>query len=169
MTVWGRLAMMAGRSLAQQAPALLREFKQGRQEPRSQPLRPTSTARPPAGRQLGYSSEVDGRADPGEVVWTWVPYEDDPAQGKDRPVLVVGRTGDGVLALMLSSNADRQRQAHWLGLGSGAWDGEQRPSWVRLDRVLTMAEASIRREGAVLARSRFEQVAMALRMSYGWS
>ena len=28
-------------------------------------------------------------ADPGEVVWGWVPYEDDPAQGKDRPVLLL--------------------------------------------------------------------------------
>lgn len=159
MTAWGRLAVMAGRTLAKQAPALIEEFKRGRQEPR----------RPPAGRSLAYSPDPDGRADPGEVVWTWVPYEDDPAKGKDRPVLVVGRNGDGVLALMLSSNADRQGQAHWLPLGSGAWDGEQRPSWVRLDRVLTMADDGIRREGAVLARSRFDQVATSLRTSYGWS
>lgn len=151
--------MMAGRSLAKQAPALLEEFKQGRQEPRTPA---------PAAAQLAYSPEADGRADPGEVVWTWVPYEDDPAQGKDRPVLVVGRSGDDVLALMLSSNTDRQGQAHWLPLGTGAWDGEQRPSWVRLDRVLTMADDSIRREGAVLTRARFEQVATSLRTSYGW-
>jgi hypothetical protein len=26
-------------------------------------------------------------------VWTWVAYEDDPARGKDRPVLVVGAGG----------------------------------------------------------------------------
>jgi len=153
---------MAGRTLAKQGPALLEEFRQGRSEPRRAPS-------PPTGRQLTYSPDADGRADPGEVVWTWVPYEDDPRQGKDRPVLVVGRSSDGVLALMLSSNADRQGQPHWLPLGSGAWDGEQRPSWVRLDRVLAMADDSIRREGAVLARSRFEQVSTSLRTSYGWS
>ncbi len=37
MTVWARVAMMAGRSLAKQAPALLAEFQQGRQEPRTPP------------------------------------------------------------------------------------------------------------------------------------
>ena len=166
--------MMAGRTLAQQAPAVLREFRKGRDEanPRpntSRPPTPRTSATSPSGTQLSYSPETDGRADPGEVVWTWVAYEDDPSQGKDRPVLVVGRSEVGVLALVLSSNADRQGQSHWLPLGSGAWDGEQRPSWVRLDRVLRMADDSIRREGAVLARSRFDEVATALRMSYGWS
>jgi hypothetical protein len=42
-------------------------------------------------RKLVYSPNLDGRADPGEVVWTWVTYEEDPSRGKDRPVLVVGR------------------------------------------------------------------------------
>ena len=37
--------------------------------------------------------EQDGEADPGEVVWAWVPFEDDPGQGKDRPVLVIARDG----------------------------------------------------------------------------
>ena len=59
--------------------------------------------------------------------------------------------------------------AAWLALGRGAWDREQRPSWVRLDRVLTLAEDSIRREGSVLARERFDAVAATLRTSYGWS
>jgi hypothetical protein len=30
---------------------------------------------------VGYTPDDDGHADPGEVVWTWVPYEDDPRQG----------------------------------------------------------------------------------------
>ena len=42
-------------------------------------------------RRLVYAPDLDGRADPGEIVWTWVVYEDDPSRGKDRPVLVVGR------------------------------------------------------------------------------
>ncbi|HEX8631497.1 MAG TPA: type II toxin-antitoxin system PemK/MazF family toxin, partial [Catenuloplanes sp.] len=45
------------------------------------------------GRQLAYAPQLDGQADPGEIVWTWVAYEDEPGQGKDRPVLVVGRQG----------------------------------------------------------------------------
>ena len=41
-----------------------------------------------------YSPSLDGDADPGEIVWTWVPFEEDHSQGKDRPVLLVGRDGD---------------------------------------------------------------------------
>src|SRR5256885_14477973 len=36
-------------------------------------------------RRLMYAPGLDGQADPGGVVWTWVPYEDDPRPGKDRP------------------------------------------------------------------------------------
>nr|WP_232070904.1 type II toxin-antitoxin system PemK/MazF family toxin [Phytohabitans flavus] len=121
------------------------------------------------GRRLVYAPNLDGDADPGEIVWTWVAYEDDPRQGKDRPVLVVGRDGRTVMGLMLSSNGDRDGQRHWYALGPGAWDREHRPSWVRLDRVLTMDEDGIRREGAVLDRVRFEAVAQELRTGYGWA
>jgi hypothetical protein len=121
-----------------------------------------------AGRSLVYSPQLDGRADPGEIVWTWVAYEDDPSQGKDRPVLVVGRDGSVLQGLMLSSNSEREGQRHWFGLGEGAWDREHRPSWVRLDRVLTVDEGGIRREGAVLDRRRFDTVAAQLREHYGW-
>ena len=120
-------------------------------------------------RKLVYAPDLDGRADPGEIVWTWVAYEEDPNQGKDRPVLVVGRTGATVYGLMLSSQSDRDGQRNWLALGDGAWDREGRPSWVRLDRVLAMPEDGIRREGAVLDRARFDRVGAALRAGYGWS
>ncbi len=119
-------------------------------------------------QRLVYAPHPDGRADPGEVVWTWVPYEENPAQGKDRPVVVMGRDGETLLGLMLSSNSARQGQRDWLGLGAGPWDGEDRESWVRLDRVLELSEIGIRREGATLDRRRFDRVAAALRKSYGW-
>ncbi len=127
----------------------------------------TSTSAP-AGRHLAYAPEKDGRADPGEVVWTWVTYEEDAGQGKDRPVLVVGRDGRELLGLMLSSQSSRDGQHGWLALGPGSWDREQRPSWVRLDRVLHVDEDGIRREGAVLDRPRFDRVAVALRRDHGW-
>ncbi|HEY1488108.1 MAG TPA: type II toxin-antitoxin system PemK/MazF family toxin, partial [Micromonosporaceae bacterium] len=53
-------------------------------------------------------------------------------------------------------------------LGSGDWDGDHRPSWLRLDRVLEVHEDGIRREGAVLDRARFDAVAGILRTAYGW-
>jgi hypothetical protein len=121
-----------------------------------------------AGQRLAYAPQLDGQADPGEVVWTWVEYEDDPSQGKDRPVLVVGRRGSTLLGLMLSSNGDRDGQRHWFALGTGAWDQQNRPSWVRLDRVLEVDEDRVRREGAVMDRARFDKVAKQLRAGYGW-
>ena len=122
----------------------------------------------PGVRLLDYSPDLDGRADPGEIVWTWVAYEEDTSQGKDRPVLVVGREGDSLLGLMLSSQHERDGQPEWFALGSGPWDREGRPSWLRLDRVLEMTEDGIRREGAVLDRAHFDRVAEVLRSRHGW-
>ena len=139
-----------------------------RPAPHTPPPPRTSRPVPATGRHLAYSPDLDGDADPGEIVWTWVPYEDDPAQGKDRPVLVVGRDGRTLLGLMLSSQSDRDGRRHWLGLGPGDWDRESRPSWIRLDRVIQVDEDGIRREGAVLDRARFDTVAGHLREEYGW-
>jgi hypothetical protein len=128
-----------------------------------------SIPKPQSGRHLAYAPNLDGDADPGEIVWTWVPYEDDPSQGKDRPVLVVGRDARTLLGLMLSSQSERDGQRHWLALGPGEWDRDSKPSWVRLDRVLEVDEDGIRREGAILDRPRFDRVAAILRRTYGWA
>jgi hypothetical protein len=120
-------------------------------------------------RKLVYAPDLDGRADPGEIVWTWVVYEDDPTRGKDRPVLVVGRDKRTLLGLMLSSQDHHRNDPDWVPIGSGTWDHEGRASWVRLDRVLDVPEEGIRREGAILDRDRFEVVAARLRAEYSWS
>ena len=46
------------------------------------------------GVRIEYRPQQDGDPDPGEVVWAWVPFEEDPTLGKDRPVVIVGRHGD---------------------------------------------------------------------------
>ncbi len=165
---WGRLARMAVR----EAPRLLEQVQgQTRTKTPEPATRGAGTDHRRAshdGRRITYSPDLDGRADPGEVVWTWVAYEEEDGRGKDRPVLVVGREGAGLLALMLTSNERRDSQHGWLALGPGAWDREDRPSWVRLDRVLELTEDGIRREGAILARDRFDRVAAALRKAGGW-
>jgi hypothetical protein len=120
-------------------------------------------------RRVVYAPDPDGAADPGEIVWAWVPFEEDARQGKDRPLLVVGRAAGELLGLMLSSRHKRDGEPGWVAIGSGAWDREGRESFVRLDRVLEVAEHGIRREGAVLSRDRFERVAEELRGRYGWS
>ena len=133
------------------------------------PSAPSTTGDAPSGeRDLSYAPDLDGRADPGEIVWTWVAYEEDATQGKDRPVLVVGRRGDVLLGLMLTGQRERDGDPGYLALGSGPWDPAGRPSWLRLDRVLEMTEDSIRREGAVLDSVRFDRVAAALRAQHGW-
>lgn len=120
-------------------------------------------------RRVVYAPDLDGRADPGEIVWTWVAYEDDPTRGKDRPVLVVGRDRNTLLGLMLSSQQHHADDPEWVNIGSGSWDYEGRTSWVRLDRVLDVPEEGIRREGAILERHTFELVAARLRAEYSWS
>lgn len=108
----------------------------------------------------------DGVADPGEIVWTWVPFEEDHNRGKDRPVLVVGSDGPWLLALILTSQ-DHDRDAAnearwgrvWLDIGGGLWDKDGRNSEVRLDRVLRVDPAQVRREGAVIGPDLFHQVA----------
>lgn len=117
-----------------------------------------------------YSPELDGRPDPGEVVWAWVPYDDDPQRGKDRPVLVIGRDRDELLCLQLTSK-DHDRDAtdearygrFWMDVGSGGWDRDRRPSEVRLDRLLRLQERDVRREGSALPRGVFDEVVLAAR------
>jgi hypothetical protein len=117
-----------------------------------------------------YEPNPDGQPDPGEVVWAWVAYEDDPSQGKDRPVLLVGRDGDDLLGLQLTSK-DHDRDAedearygrHWMDVGRGDWDREHRDSEVRLDRLLRLPATEVRREGAALDRQVFDAVVVAAR------
>ena len=122
-----------------------------------------------------YAPAVDGAPDPGEVVWTWVPYEEDHSKGKDRPVLLIGRDGPWLLALQMTSRdhaLDAEQEArwgrHWMDIGSGAWDRRRRPSEVRLDRIIRVAPGQVRREGAVLDRRRFEAVARSLSEHHHW-
>jgi hypothetical protein len=111
--------------------------------------------------EITYAPGKDGEADPGEVVWTWVPFEDDPSQGKDRPVLVIGRRSGRRVGLALTSkDSDRGDR---IEIGAGSWDREGRTSYAKLDRLIDLEAAPIRREGAVLDRARFDAVARALR------
>ncbi len=61
-----------------------------------------------------------------------------------------------------SGGGDDTRHEVWLDIGSGPWDRERRPSEVRVDRIIRLAEHAIRREGAVLDRQRFDVVAAAV-------
>ena len=108
-----------------------------------------------------YSPSLDGDADPGEIVWTWVPFEEDHSQGKDRPVLLVGRDGEYLLALMMTSKDHNNREhadPNYLDIGSGPWDPQGRASEVKLNRVIRVRPDSMRREGAIMPEDTFRLV-----------
>lgn len=152
----------------------------GRRPPhgRSRDRRSTATTYPGdyTGRVgVRYAPTPDGKPDPGEIVWTWVPFEEDHLRGKDRPVLLIGHDGPWLLALQLSSQdhyqdaaLEAQRGRHWLGIGAGPWDAKRRPSAVRLDRIVRVDPDAVRREGAVLSRRKFDEVARSLSALHHW-
>lgn len=108
-----------------------------------------------------YSPSLDGDADPGEIVWTWVPFEEDHSQGKDRPVILVGRDGEYLLALMMTSKDHNNREhadSNYLDIGSGPWDSQGRASEVKLNRVIRVRPDSMRREGSIMPEDTFRLI-----------
>ncbi|WP_276800080.1 type II toxin-antitoxin system PemK/MazF family toxin [Cellulomonas iranensis] len=171
----GRLAGL----LRQATRALLAPTRERAPQTRPGPWAPSAgrAATTPSGGGVrpAYAPRDDGRPDPGEVVWTWVPYEEDATRGKDRPVLVLAVEGPVIVALMLTSKdhdrdaADEARHGRtWLDVGTGAWDPRGRPSEVRLDRVLRLPADAVRREGAALDRRRYDAVVRAAARLHGW-
>jgi len=55
-----------------------------------------------------------------------------------------------------------------VSVGSGAWDGQHRESFVNLDRVLRVHPGGMRREAAALGKAPFQKVAALLQTRYGW-
>jgi len=132
------------------------EHNTGRTTRRTAP--PVRAAIP--GVQIEYRPERDGDPDPGEVVWTWVPFEEDPTLGKDRPVVIVGHHGEDLSGVALTTK--RTGHSTQVEVGSGAWDPKGRPSYAKVDRLLDIEPSSVRREGAALSRRRFDVVIEAL-------
>ncbi|CAI9401704.1 type II toxin-antitoxin system PemK/MazF family toxin [Aestuariimicrobium sp. T2.26MG-19.2B] len=115
---------------------------------------------------ITYAPNPGDLPDPGEVVWTWVPYEEDHRAGKDRPVLLIGRDGDWLLALPLTSkdhDRDVEQEAragrHWIDIGTGTWDKRGRQSEARVDRIIRVDPAACRTAGIRLDEGVFQKVA----------
>ncbi len=98
-------------------------------------------------------------------------YEDDPSQGKDRPVLVLGREDDLLVCVQLSSrdHSDRRDAGDWVPVGTGAWDREARPSYADATRLLRVDPGGVRREGSALPEARFREVLAAVSRVHGWT
>jgi hypothetical protein len=130
---------------------------------KSSTIRQTSVMRV----DIAYEPERDGEPDSGEVVWAWVPFEEDPSQGKDRPIVVIGHAGTLLVGVMLTSKPHPEEHRQVL-LGAGAWDSRGRTSYARLDRLIGVSESGVRREGAALDRERFDRLVAALKQLPNW-
>lgn len=124
-------------------------------------------------RRLGairtaYVPSTDGDADPGEIVWTWVPFEEADGRGKDRPVLVVAAEAGGTVLAVALTSQEHPGRTEYVSVGAGAWDGRHRPSYARVDRVYRLHQGGMRREAAALDRAAFDRVRAALHARYGW-
>ncbi|TCK46011.1 hypothetical protein EDF60_1250 [Leucobacter luti] len=113
-----------------------------------------------------YAPRADGDPDPGEIVWTWVPYEEHDGRGKDRPVLIIARIdADTTAGCYLSTKAHRG----FVSIGTGPWDSQGRESFLSPERVLLVSHAGMRREGTVLSRERFAPAVAAVLREHGIS
>lgn len=117
------------------------------------------TAQEIANLAPSYEPNPDGDPDPGEIVWTWVPYAEQDGRGKDRPVLIIARTSDGATAgCYLSTKQHRG----FISVGQGAWDPQGRESFLSPERVLRVTEPGMRREGHVLNPDHFTRAVSGL-------
>lgn len=119
--------------------------------------------------RISYAPSRNGDPDAGEVIWTWVPYEEGDGRGKDRPVLVIGRQSkERVYAVRMTSKA-HEGDRDYIPIGAGAWDSQGRPSWVDIEQLYSVHVEGTRREAATLDRERYIVVAKALIARYGWA
>lgn len=123
---------------------------------------------------VAYTPVSGNRPDPGEVVWAWVPFEEDHTRGKDRPVLLIGRDRRWLLGLPLTS-LDHDRDAaqearagrYWMDIGSGPWDPRGRRSEARVNRIIRLNPDAVRRTSAALDREIFDRVIAEVRVRRG--
>lgn len=118
-----------------------------------------------------YAPKHDGQPDPGEIVWTWVPFEEHDGRGKDRPVLIVAREhhhAGALLAVQLTSKR-HDGTTDFVDVGSGPWDMDARESWVNLERVMRVHHDGMRREACAMERHYFDLVVARLRSRYDWA
>ncbi|MCT1452656.1 MULTISPECIES: type II toxin-antitoxin system PemK/MazF family toxin [unclassified Corynebacterium] len=116
-------------------------------------------------RNIFYAPDMDGQAEPGEVVWFNIPT----VPLRERALLVVGRDHHDVLGLLISANEDHADEANWLPIGCGEWNPSGEPCWVRLDKTLYVPETDLRRRGALFPARLFEHIAEHLRKRFDWA
>lgn len=158
---WKQVARLVGRVVRDQLRKSQRQYP--------------STYRDPGTDFVGCPEMEYGRRGPGglqsgDVVWTWVAYEEDASQGKDRPVLLIAEDRGWLLGLPATSqdhdrDAEQERRAgrYWVDIGTGAWDRKGRPSEVRVDRIVRVDPSRVRRADGHVSRAIFDEVSAGVR------
>ena len=77
-------------------------------------------------RNVYYAPDMDGGAEPGEVVWVTVPSH----PPRERSMLVVGREYRDVLGRLISPEEQHADDDRWFEIGPGDWDASGSPCWV---------------------------------------
>lgn len=123
--------------------------------------------------RIEYAPHPGHLADPGEIVWAWVPYEEDHREGKVRPVLIIGRDGGWLLGSPLTSkdhDLDQAQEAsagrYWVEIGTGAWDSKGRISEARVNRIVRIDPDTVEEGGVRLDEMRFNRVVKAIRQHH---
>lgn len=172
-----RLQQRRQRALERKSAARAEDLDQGLEQLNQQLGRDNVSSRPRVARSLRveptarlarsiyYSSDLDGHAEPGEVVWAIVPSH--PPQ--ERSMLVIGRQHHKVLGLLISSNSQHSADSSWLEIGSGEWGSEGAQCWLRLDKTMIVPEIEVSRRGILFPQRRFHVVANRLRSMFNWA
>lgn len=106
-----------------------------------------------------YAPKLDGEPDPGEVIWTWVPYVEQDGRGKDRPVLILARLDAMSWAACYLST---KHHSGFVSVGTGSWDSQGRESFLSPERVLRVTDAGMRRESTGIDRASYDRAVQAV-------
>ena len=87
--------------------------------------------------------------EPGEYWFADVPFDDDPRQSKDRPILIVAVSTRHVWAHKVSSRdkSDKPARHGWIPVDTHTWDAAPRggPSWLEVGSLRRIPRTGLRR------------------------
>lgn len=111
-----------------------------------------------------YEPNLDGEPDPGEVIWTWVPYAERDGRGKDRPVLILARLDSKSWAGCYLSTKEHRG---FVSVGTGTWDSQGRESFLSPERVLRVTDEGMRRESTGVDKKHYDRAVQAVKNWHG--
>ena len=118
-------------------------------------------------RNIYYAPDMDGQAEPGEVVWIWAPSDGPDMPPRERAMLVIGRDRHTILGLLISPNPRHEGPRR----GSTSAPASGTPPAASAGSASTACSRCPSRACAARAlfpQRRFERIANRLRTTYRW-